>query len=91
MATGYNRLIIPGKTWEISAICDAILNAGDAKLIGGSIFCSYFPELDDVKLMVATGITSVFFSGKVTDNVDAVALLNCLPDAGITLEITQFG
>ena len=89
MATGCNRLIVPGKKWEISAIYDAVFSARDLNLAGSHVFCNYFPDLDDVKLMAATGIASVYFSGKVT-NQDAVALLNSLTDAGMPIEVTQF-
>jgi hypothetical protein len=87
-STGRSRPIIKGKKWEISAVYDAIFQARDIDITGGVLFSSCFPNLEDFKLIVASGIDTVYFCGKI-DKPDAVELLNTLPDAKISLEIIQ--
>jgi len=82
LSYGFNKKIA---TYETSAIYDAIFAARATGIKGASIFSTYFPTLDDVKLIVATGISSIYFFGEITD-MSAVQLLNSLP---APLEITK--
>lgn len=88
LAHGYNRRIIKDKDWEISAIYDAIFGARDIDISGSTIFSSYFPTIDDMKLILVTGISTVYFSGEISNN-STIELINCLPEAGISLELIQ--
>jgi len=70
----------------VSAIYDAIFAARAIDISGCTLFSTHFPNLDDVKLIVATGVTSVYFFGLITDQ-NAVTLINNLKDASIPLEL----
>jgi hypothetical protein len=54
-----------------------------------AVFSTYFPTMDDVKLIVATGVSSIYFSGDINDK-STVDLINCLVEEGLVLEIIQF-
>lgn len=88
LSNGFNRRLIEDKPWEVSAVYDAIFSARDIDLTGASLFISYFPTVDDLKLILAVGINSIYFSGKIDDK-DSVALLNCFEKNSKVLEITQ--
>jgi hypothetical protein len=53
------------------------------------LFSSYFPNVEDIKLIIATGIVEVYFTGKIEDS-QAVELLNKSNDAGIQIKMHQF-
>jgi deoxycytidylate deaminase len=89
LATGFNRRLIKTKDWEISAIYDAIFTAREADLSKSAIFSTYFPTMDDVKLMVATGVSTIYFSGEINDK-NTVEMLNSLIEGGLGIEIIQF-
>jgi len=52
------------------------------------IFSTHFPSVDDLKLIIATGISKLYFYGKI-DNPEAVDLMNNLKPSPIPLEIFQ--
>lgn len=85
LSYGINRRL---SEWETSAIYDAIFSAHDKDLTGTAIFSTCFPSLDDMKLIVATGISSIYYLGEVTD-MDAARLVNSLNEKSISLEITR--
>jgi deoxycytidylate deaminase len=85
LSYGFNRRL---SEWEISAIYDAIFSARDMDLTGTAIFSTYFPTLDDMKLIVATGISSIYYFGEITD-MDAVRLINNLNEKSMSLEIIK--
>jgi hypothetical protein len=75
---GFNRRIVPSiESYQISAIFDAIFAARDIDLSGTAIFSTNFPEVEDIKLIVATGIKTLYFYGKI-DNAESTNLLNNL-------------
>jgi deoxycytidylate deaminase len=88
LSHGYNRRIIKDKEWEVSAIYDTLFGARNLDLTGSSIFSTYFPSLDELKLIIAAGIISLYFFGEV-QNIESVKLLNALPEASIPLEIVR--
>jgi deoxycytidylate deaminase len=88
LAHGYNKKIITGEEWEMSAIYDAVFASRNEKLEGTTLFTTYFPTIEDLKLIVAVGITSLYFMGNIND-AKAVKLLNNLKSESIPLEITQ--
>jgi hypothetical protein len=45
--------------------------------------------MDDVKLMVATGVSTIYFSGEINDK-NTVEMLNSLIEGGLGIEIIQF-
>lgn len=85
---GYNRKIIKGHNWEISAIYDTIFAARDIDLSETILFSTYFPNIEDIKLIIAIGITKVYFHGKI-DNSETVQLMNSFKQNLIPLEIIQ--
>ena len=89
LSTGHNRRIIPASDrWESSAIFDAVFSARDTDLTGSALFLTYYPSLEDMKLLIAAGIIAIWFFGEITDTA-TVELSNSLPNASIPLEITQ--
>ena len=88
IGTGYNREIIKGHRWEISAICDAIFSARDVNLAGTSLFSTYFPNIEDIKLIIATGVSRVYFYGKI-DDPETTELLNSFKQGLGPIELIQ--
>jgi hypothetical protein len=86
ISTGYNRLIIKDKKWEISAIYDAVFSARDLDLTGTSLFSTHFPNTNDVILLISVGVSTLYFFGGTNDH-SAVELINNLTGASILLEI----
>jgi len=68
-------------------VFDAITSAGES-LKDAKLFSTHFPDLNDVKLIIMAGITSIYFKGEITDVV-AVELINHLHDSSIPLEIIK--
>jgi deoxycytidylate deaminase len=90
LSTGHNRRIIPEKEWETSAVFDAIFSARDVDLTGSFIFTTHFPDIEDTKLIITTGITYIYFFGSIPTLGDPVVeLLNSLNSESILLEICQ--
>lgn len=83
---GFNKKIIKGKKWEISAIYDVIFGAKNIDMSGFILFSTYFPSLDDMVLIVAVGISSVYFFGEISD-VSTIEFTNNLKEGSISLEI----
>lgn len=88
LSHGYNRKIMKNEKWEISAIYDVIFGARQEDLTGTTLFCTYFPTVEDLMLIVATGVSSINFIGGITDK-DAVFFLNKITGSGIPLEIVE--
>lgn len=88
LSTGYNRRLIKGQKWEISAIYDAIFSARDIDISDTFLFSTYFPDIDDMKLIITVGIKKLYFFGPI-DNQDTVKLMNSLTQNLIPLEILQ--
>jgi len=88
LSTGCNKIIVKGHKWEMSAIFDAIFSARDVDLTDTAIFSTYFPDINDIKLIIATGVSKVYFYGKI-DNPETVELMNSLVTNLIPLEIFQ--
>lgn len=55
---------------------------------GCTIYSSYFPKVDDLKLIIAAGITLVYFFGPIND-AEAVQLVNTSRDLAIPLEMVK--
>jgi deoxycytidylate deaminase len=90
LAYGFNRKITPKGSWEISANYDAIFGARVENLDGSFLFCTYFPTVDDIILIVSVGCIEINFMGSITkDNSEAVRLLNQLSEESIPLEIVN--
>ena len=90
LSHGFNRKIIADKEWEISAIYDAIFSARDSDLTGTDLFSTYFPSLEEMKLIIAVGIKTFRFLGKIT-HPETVQLLNSLPGPPKSIEIIKIG
>ena len=88
LSYGFSKRIIPGKEWEVSAIYDVMFGTMDLDLTKSSLFSTRFPNLEELKLIVATGVESLYFFGEITDP-NTVRLANELPEASIPLEIVQ--
>ena len=79
-------------SWEISAIYDAIFGARSENLNGTTLFCNYFPSIDDLKLIVSVGIISINIPGAIIDiDPEVIKLLNEINAEEIALEIVQLG
>ena len=74
----------------MSATYDAIFGARIEDLKKAFIFLTYFPTVDDLKLIVATGISAIYFHGKIEDT-ESVKFMNDITKASIPLEIVQLG
>lgn len=83
---GFNKKVIKGKKWEISAIYDVLFGTKDIDMSGFILFSTYFPSLDDMILIVAVGISTVYFFGEVVD-VSTVEFTNNLKEGSISLEM----
>lgn len=64
---GFNRKIIKNKNYEISAIYDAIFSARSDDLTGTYLFTTHFPVLEECKLIISCGISTIYFFGEITD------------------------
>lgn len=75
----------------MTAIYDAIFGARSEDLNDTTVFCTYFPTVHDIMLMVSVGVSSINFLGliKPEENTEAVHLLNQLNSERIQLEIIQ--
>jgi deoxycytidylate deaminase len=90
LAYGYNRKLTTKDTWEISAIYDAIFGTYSENLENTNIFCTYFPSVEDIKLIVSVGVYSIYFMGVITEaDSGAVRMVNQLNSEHIPLEIVQ--
>ena len=91
MSYGINRRIIKDSdnpAWEVSAILDALFGARDRDLTGTVLFSTKFPSIDDIKMIAAVGVITVYFFGDVND-AGAVALANAMTDCSISLELVK--
>ena len=88
LAHGHNRRIIKDKEWEVSAIYDALYGARSLDIAGAILYSTYYPTLDEFKMIIATGIITLYFFGE-PQNADTIKLLNALPAASIPLEIVR--
>jgi deoxycytidylate deaminase len=57
-------------------------------LVGAVIFSTYFPSLNDMVLILAVGITTVYFMGNISDT-KTVDLINSTKENGISLEMIK--
>lgn len=57
-------------------------------LVGAVIFSTYFPSLNDMVLIIAVGITTVYFMGNISDT-KTVDLINSTKENGISLEMIK--
>jgi deoxycytidylate deaminase len=90
LAYGYNRKLTVKNGWEISAIYDAIFGTYSENLEDAVLFCTYFPSIDDIKLIVSAGIKTIKFTGTISEeNSGTVKLVNQLNSEHIPLEIVQ--
>ena len=90
LSYGFSKRIIKNKEWEMSAAYDAIFGARIEDLKKTLIFLTYFSTVDDLKLIVATGISAIYFHGKIEDT-ESVKFMNDITKASIPLEIVQLG
>ena len=89
LSIGFVRRIIPEiEETEISAIYDAIFSSRDVNLDSCEIFSSCFPNKEDLKLMVITGIKKVYFLGKIDDQ-KTVKLINIFSQSSIPIEFIR--
>jgi deoxycytidylate deaminase len=87
LSFGFNQKIIRGEQWELSAIQAAVLECKDLNLGDVSLFSTYFPTLDDLKMLVSVKITSVYYLGEAEDKSEIKHFLNKLCEKSIPLEI----
>lgn len=66
ISIGHSRRILKDK-WEISAIFDAIFGSRDTDITGTILFSTYFPQIEDIKLITISGIKTVYFFGGQND------------------------
>ena len=66
LSYGFNRKIDANGRWPINAVYDAIFGASSDQLQGSTLFCTYFPTLDEFKMLVAIGVSSINFSAEIT-------------------------
>jgi deoxycytidylate deaminase len=88
---GYNRKVTTKDDWEMTSIYDAIFGARSEDLDGTGVFCTYFPTIADIMLMVSVGVSSIHFLGtiKPEENSESIQLLNQLNSEHNPLEIIQ--
>ena len=79
---------MPVLNHEVSAVQDALYASRDVDLTGAVLFASYFPSLEDLKLIVATGVSTIYFFGEIND-ANSVSLINNLASSSIPLEIIK--
>ena len=91
LSYGINRRIIKDSdnpAWEVSAILDALFGARDRDLTGTILFSTKFPSLEDIRMIAAVRVSTVYFFGEVND-AGAVALANSMVDCSIPLELVK--
>ena len=88
LSYGFSRKVIKGEKWEISAIYDALFGVHHENLTGTALYCTQFPSVEDVVLMVCTSVSRLYFLGQI-DNPETVNFINALHKASIPLEIVQ--
>jgi len=88
LSYGYNRKIIPDKQWEMSATLDTLFGSKDVDITGTYLFLTRFPRIYDMKLILASGVASVYFFGEIDDS-EAVQLANIASESSISLEIIK--
>ena len=67
---------------------DAAFGARDVDVFGGVAFLTYFPFPDDVKLLLALGIRTVYFFGEI-DNAEAAEMLDVTAETDQGIEMIQ--
>lgn len=85
---GYNKKISTKGPWEMSAVYDAIFSSYRTELMGTTLFSNYFPILDDLKMIIACGIETVYFFGSMK-NAETVKLANAITEDGIPLQFIR--
>lgn len=75
LSYGYSRKVIKNEDWEISAIYDTLFGARDQDIRDSILFSTEFPNLEEMELIVASGIGILYFFGK-ADKIDAINLAN---------------
>lgn len=78
----------PAEIWTISGVYDTLFGARDLDLSGSVLFCTQFPTLEEMKLIVSAGIESVYFFGQVSDP-ETAKFANSLTKASIPLELIR--
>lgn len=81
---GFNRAVVPNLNYEISAVFDLL--STKRSFNSAKLFMTYFPTMEDFKLIIINGIRSIYFFGDVKD-LNVVTLLNSCPKG--TFDITQ--
>lgn len=88
LAYGFNKKVVKKEKWEVSAIYDAIFGARTELLNDTVLFSTYFPSVDDIKLMVSVGVSTLYFMGSVEDP-GAIHFINKLNEDLIPIQIIQ--
>jgi len=88
LSYGFNKRVLKGINHEISAIYDTIFGSRTENLVNSTLFCSYFPSVNDLTLMVSVGVTSVYFTGDIKDP-EAVHFMNKLHEEDIPLLVIK--
>ena len=91
LSYGINRKVIKDSNnpdWEVSAILDALYGSRDKDISGAILFSTKFPSVEDMKMIAAVGISSIYFFGEVND-AGSVALVNAMADSHIPLELVK--
>ena len=88
LSYGFNKRIVPAKDWAISAIYDTLFGSRDIDFSGADLFTTRFPTTEELKLIAASGIATVYFTGPI-DHIEDLQFASNLFEAGIPLEIIK--
>lgn len=72
----------------MSAIYDAIFSSRDKDLTRTVLFSTHFPVLEDSKLIIACGISTIYFFGQINDPY-TVEIANNVSKESIKLNFIQ--
>jgi deoxycytidylate deaminase len=87
LSYGYNVRIMDNADYYISAVENTILSLSK-KSVDLVLFSSYFPKLNDMRLVVSCGIQVVYFMGNI-DDPDCAKFANALTEHSIPLELRK--
>ena len=82
-----NQALLDEGDWCISAIKLALLQHDNIQTEKATVFSTYFPSLEEIKLLVYFGIVSIYYLGGIPTDPETVLFLNQLNKESISLEI----
>ena len=72
----------------MSAAADALFGVRDLDLHGTCLFLTHFPKIEDMKMILAVGVGTLYFFGNVNDP-ESIDLANSLSSTTLSLEMVK--